>query len=91
MTLSFPNPSRNFDFSLNAVSFVGYDGLAVITFSVAAEALAHSNDGEYSPDQCLIAFDHHIELIHNLARNAYANGRNTSNLIKATDFFANSD
>ena len=86
MTLLFPNPSRSFDFSRNAVSFVGYDDLAVITFYVDAGALAPAHEGDYSPDQCLIAFDHEIEVIHNAARKVYLKGKSTSNLLKATDF-----
>lgn len=86
MTLSFPNPSRSFDFSRNAVSFVGYDDLTVVSFYVEAGALARSNEGDYSPDQCLIAFDRQTELIHDAARKVYSKGKSTSYLLKTTDF-----
>ena len=86
MTLSFPNPSRSFDSSRNAVSFVGYDKLAVITFCVDAGALAHSNGGHYSPDQCINAFDRQIELIHDAARRMYSKKKGTFYLLKTTDF-----
>ncbi|MBB2672903.1 UNVERIFIED_ORG: hypothetical protein GGE44_002465 [Rhizobium esperanzae] len=39
MTLTFPNKSRSFDESRNAVRFSGYDGMFEVRFLVEANAL----------------------------------------------------
>lgn len=85
MTLSFPNPSRSFDLSRNAISFVGYDNLAVITFYLDAGALGPLNEGADSKDKFLSAFDRQKELIHNAARRVYSRGKSSFYLLTATD------
>lgn len=42
MTLIFPNPSRSFDETHNAVRFSGYDGVFQVPFVVEAAALSTS-------------------------------------------------
>ncbi len=86
MTISFPNPSRNFDSTRNAVGFVGYDDLFVVNFYVDAGALAKAVGGEYSQSDCLSAFDAQIDLIHNAARKVYSRSSGTTYTLKTTDF-----
>ncbi|MFC7397979.1 DUF1488 domain-containing protein [Chelatococcus sp. GCM10030263] len=92
MTLAFPNPSRSFDRSRNAVRFSGYDGMFEVPFFVEAGVLARSGAGA-GPDQTdqseadyLSAFDARRSAIHDVARKAYSNGRRTNYMLTASDF-----
>ena len=89
MTLAFPNPSRSFDKSRNAVRFTGYDGMFEVPFFVDASALALS-DAELrkagaGEDKFLSAFDALRAAIHDAARKAYAPGRQVSYTLTAAD------
>ena len=80
--LSFPNPSRDFDTTRNAVSFVGYDQLFVVSFFVEANALSTFIDGELSERAYLNAFDDQLELIHKIAREIYSRNKGTCYIIE---------
>ena len=81
MTLAFPNPSRSFDEARNAVRFTGHDGMFKVRFFVESDALGgQTGGGKTKPSEtdCLTAFDAVRGSIHDVARQAYSNGRRTS-------------
>ena len=90
MTLAFPNPSRSFDETRNAVCFVGHDGMFQIRFFVEAEALAKSCvalGGKVSTETAyLSAFDALRTSIQSVAGKAYARNRRDSYTLTAADF-----
>lgn len=86
MTLSFPNPARNFDEVRNAVRFTGYDDLFEVSFYLEAGALKNSIDGEFSQSDYLTAFDAICHLVHDAARKVYSRKGGTSYILKTTDF-----
>lgn len=91
MTLDFPNRSRSFDEARNAVRFIGYDGMFEVPFFVEAAALVTQSgkrDGTTpaSEAEYLAAFDSARGSIHDVAREAYSNGRRTSYKLTAADF-----
>jgi hypothetical protein len=90
MTLAFPNPSRSFDSARNAIRFVGHDGMFEIRFFVEAAALlklfAIPNGPDASESASLASFDALRASIHDVAREAYANKRQTSYTLTASDF-----
>ncbi len=79
MTLSFPNPSRNFDATKNCVRFWGYDSAIEVIFFVDADALK-----KLCPEMSnveagfLKAFDSATTRIHEAADKVYLRGSNTS-------------
>lgn len=89
MTLAFPNPSRSFDRTRNAVRFTGYDGMFEVPFFVETSALGQSGAeprGEDIPEtRFLSAFDALRASIHDAARKAYFGGRRTSYILTAAD------
>jgi hypothetical protein len=90
MTLDFPNRSRSFDEARNAVRFIGYDGMFEVPFFVEAAALIRSvgiKDGRSGAEaECLAAFDAARGSIHDVARETYSRGRQTSYTLSAADF-----
>lgn len=86
MTLAFPNPSRSFDQSRNAVSFIGYDGMFQVPFYIEAEALLISGEKALSETECLTAFDDARDSILDVARKVYSHRRRTSYTLTAADF-----
>lgn len=86
MTLEFPNPSRSFDEVRNAVRFIGHDGMFEVPFSVETAALARPGMTQLSATDFLAAFDSARRSIHDVAREAYSNGRRTSYTLTAADF-----
>lgn len=86
MTLGFPNPSRSFDETRNAIRFTGHDGMSTVPFFVEADALAKSGKADLSEAECLAAFDAARSSIHNVAREVYANTRRTSYTLTTADF-----
>ncbi|HZP20874.1 MAG TPA: DUF1488 domain-containing protein [Bauldia sp.] len=88
MALSFPNPSRTFDQTRNAVQFLGHDGLFEIRFFVEAGALAEEigNGARMSQARCLTTFDRLRASIQDVAREAYASKRLNSYTLTAGDF-----
>ncbi|WP_192254371.1 DUF1488 domain-containing protein [Mesorhizobium silamurunense] len=90
MTLAFPNPSRSFDETRNAVCFIGHDGMFKIRFFVEAEALARSGialGGKGSAETTyLSAFDALRTSIQDVASKAYARDRRESYTLTTADF-----
>jgi hypothetical protein len=86
MTLTFPNPSRSFDETKNAVRFTGYDGMFEVRFFVEASALSRtSSPAETSEREYLSAFDALRSSIQGVAKKAYSQGRRQSYTITAAD------
>jgi hypothetical protein len=86
MTLAFPNPSRSFDEARNAVRFIGHDGMFEVPFFVEVDVLAGPGRKELSEAETLTAFDAARGSIHQVAREAYSHGRQTSYTLTAADF-----
>ncbi|MBW8635866.1 DUF1488 domain-containing protein [Hoeflea sp. WL0058] len=86
MTLAFPNSSRSYDRTRNAVRFVGHDGMFEVAFLIEAEALGKHGGGLLSETDCLTAFDSSLASIHRAACKAYSRGRKTLCILKAVDF-----
>ena len=90
MTLAFPNPSRSFDETRNAVLFFGHDGLSEIRFFVEAGALAISGTdlpmSRMSEAKCLSVFDVVRTSILEIAREAYSHGRRNYYTLTPADF-----
>lgn len=83
----FLNPSRSFDANNRHVRFMGYDGMKSVPFAVEIAALQKAGLGMVRTEaQSLIAFDAMRASIHDVAREAYAGARQTSYLLKASDF-----
>jgi deoxycytidylate deaminase len=74
MPLTFPNRSRSFDESRNAVRFTGYDGMFEVQFLIEVGALRTASQASRSEDECLRAFDAAREAILEAASNAYGRG-----------------
>jgi hypothetical protein len=89
VTLDFPNPSRSFDETRNAVRFIGHDGMFEVPFFIEADALASSitkgGGVEAAEATCLVAFDAARRSIHDIARKLYSRGRQTSYIITTAD------
>jgi hypothetical protein len=88
VTLAFPNRSRNFDETRNAVRFFGHDGMFEIRFLVEATALAGSQPPgtQMSEAQCLSAFDTMRTSIYNVAAKVYGRHRKNISILTAADF-----
>jgi hypothetical protein len=90
VTLHFPNRSRSFDETRNAVRFIGHDGMLEVPFFVEVEALAKPSAGsrsmELSEEMYLSAFDSARRSIEDVAREAYSHRRQTSYTLTAADF-----
>ncbi|TPK90639.1 MULTISPECIES: DUF1488 domain-containing protein [unclassified Mesorhizobium] len=90
MTLAFPNPSRSFDETRNAVCFIGHDGMFQVRFFVEVEALGAFGDQpggrENAENAYLSAFDALRSSIQDAASKAYARGRRNSYTLTSTGF-----
>lgn len=88
MTLSFPNPSRNFNGARRGVSFSGHDGMFEIGFFVEAAVLAgHQPLPEpWSEQQYLSVFDAMRASIHDVALKVYASRHRQTNTLTTKDF-----
>ena len=85
MTLSFPNPSRSYDATRNAVRFWGYDSAMETSFFVMADALQRLQPG--SDEAALLnAFDSNRDRICAVAAKIYARRDRGSYDLLATDF-----
>lgn len=78
MTLSFPNPSRNFDDIEDGVRFVGYDGMISVPFLIQKSALEGLGIVSQTEESLLATFDASRTTIYNAARKMYSNGKQTS-------------
>ena len=87
MALNFPNASRSYDSTRNAVRFWGYDSAMETSFFVVADALRRLQPG-ISPDEesLLQAFDSHCEQIRAAATKVYKRGNKGSYELGPTDF-----
>lgn len=89
MTLTFPNPSRNFDARRDAMRFSGHDGMFEVVFYAAAagllKAASERRGAERSEAACLAAFDATRASVHDAARKAYGGGRQPYYLLTADD------
>jgi hypothetical protein len=80
MSLIFPNRSRSFDDTKNAVRFSGYDGMFEVKFLVEAAALNSTNE-----TGCLNAFDNSRTAIQKAATKLYASRRGSSFTLSSQD------
>jgi hypothetical protein len=85
MALSFPNQSRSYDATRQAVRFWGHDSAMEASFYVSGDALQ-----SVQPSACLdeagllAAFDENRDLICTTAAKVYARGhRGSYNLVKS--------
>jgi hypothetical protein len=87
MSLIFPNLSRSFDATRDAVRFWGYDSAIECSFFVTRGALERlvPNLSFNEPD-LLAAFDTNRELICRAATRAYSRGRQGSYELDASKF-----
>ena len=87
MTLSFPNQSRFYDATRDAVRFWGRDSAMEASFFVDAEALQRIKP-DTRPDETglLGAFDSNRKLIYTTAAEVYERGRKGSYDLVAADF-----
>lgn len=86
MTLKFPNRSRSFDETRNAVRFIGHDGMFEVPFFIEAGALITQDGAKSSEADCLAAFDSARGSIHDVARKAYSHAHRTLYTLTAADF-----
>lgn len=86
MTIAFVNPSRSFDAVRRVVRFAGHDGMTEVPFTVDVAALTRAGQVDPSEASMLATFDKALDMIHNVAREAYANSRRTRYDLTAADF-----
>lgn len=76
MTINFPNASRFFDHTRQAVGFWGYDQSMEASFFISAEALQRlSPEAPNDEPALLAAFDRHHARIREAAARVYGSGR----------------
>lgn len=86
MTISFPNSSRSYDATRQAVRFWGYDRSMESSFFVTVDALRRLQPNlSFDADDLLRAFDVNRERIHAIAARVYARGRRGSYDLLAAD------
>jgi hypothetical protein len=87
MSLSFPNDSRSYDATRQAVRFWGYDSAMEVSFFVTYEALKRlQSDLEHDQAAALVVFDRHRNAIYAAATKIYARGRKGSYELTAAEF-----
>jgi hypothetical protein len=87
MTLSFPNQSRFYDATRDAVRFWGHDSAMEASFFVNADALTRIKPDARSDEIGLLsAFDSNRKLIYATAAKVYERGRRGSYDLVAADF-----
>jgi hypothetical protein len=87
MSLIFPNLSRSFDSTRDAVRFWGYDSAIECSFFVTRAALTRLVPNLRADEVSLLgAFDTHRSLICQTASKVYARGRRGSYDLDAPDF-----
>lgn len=76
MAIHFPNPSRSFDATRNAVHFWGHDQSMETSFYISAEALQRLTPGPARDESALLAsFDRNCTRIHEAAAKIYGSGK----------------
>jgi Protein of unknown function (DUF1488) len=87
MTLSFPNQSRFYDATRDAVRFWGHDSAMEASFFVDADALKRMRPDARSDETGLLSvFDSNRKLIYTTAAKVYERGRRGSYDLVAADF-----
>jgi hypothetical protein len=87
MTLSFPNQSRFYDATRDAVRFWGHDSAMEASFFVDADALKRMRPDTQSDEVGLLSvFDSNRKLIYTTAAKVYERGRRGSYDLVAADF-----
>ena len=76
MTIGFPNASRYYDATRNAVHFWGHDQSMETSFSISAEALQRlMPEAAFNEIALLEAFDRNLARIRAAAARLYGSGR----------------
>jgi hypothetical protein len=75
MTIGFPNASRSFDATRNAVRFWGHDQSMETSFFISTEALQHLVPGAATVAALLEAFDRNRARICEAAARLYGRGQ----------------
>ncbi len=87
MALNFPNESRSYDTTRNAVRFWGYDSAMEASFYMTAEALQRIQPGLQVDEASLLgAFDSNRGRICATAAKVYSRGHRGSYDLLASDF-----
>lgn len=87
MAVNFPNQSRSYDTTRNAVRFWGYDSAMEASFYVTADALRRIQPGMPNDEDALLrAFDSNRQLICETAARIYKRGSKGSYDLVANDF-----
>jgi hypothetical protein len=87
MDLNFPNASRSYDVSRDAVRFWGYVSAIECSFFVTGDALRRVDPRLGTDTASLLgAFDAHRELIYKTAAKVFARGRKGSYELVPADF-----
>jgi Protein of unknown function (DUF1488) len=85
--LNFPNQSRVFDRTRNAVHFWGHDSAMEWSFFIGEDALKRFQPDMLSDETAFLdAFDSHRASIYVMAKNAYQRERKGSYELVRTDF-----
>jgi hypothetical protein len=78
MAIDFPNSSRSYDLTRNAVQFWGHDLIMESSFFVTADALKQIQpDVQSGPDALLRVFDDNRDRIYTTAARVYARAART--------------
>lgn len=86
MPINFPNFSRSYDATRNAVRFWGYDRSMESSFFMTADALKRIQPNLLADaDELLRVFDNNRDRIYAIAARVYARGRRGSYDIYAAD------
>jgi hypothetical protein len=86
MAIDFPNSSRSYDATRNAVQFWGHDRIMESSFFVTADALKQMQpDLQSGADALLRVFDDNRSRIYTTAARVYARGRKNAYNIYAAD------
>ena len=85
MAINFPNWSRSYDHTRQAVRFWGYDRAMEWSFFITVDALRLLHSNLDLEDDFLRAFDINRQRIHEVAARVYARGRRGSYNLVAAD------
>jgi hypothetical protein len=85
-SINFPNSSRSYDATRDAVRFWGYCYSMESSFFISAEALKRLQpDMENDEQSCLNAFDRNRNAIYSAATKVYAGGEKGSYNVSVSD------
>ena len=78
MSITFENPTRRFDDSINCMRFSGYDGAIEVSFFLRMEALVKLCPKlNQTEPEILDAFDLRLKKIHKAASKVYSRNKKT--------------